>query len=26
MPGLDHGTIIAGAMPDVFKFFGKHTR
>jgi len=26
MPGLDHGTIIAGAMPDVFKFFGQHTR
>ena len=26
MPGLDHGTIIAGAMPDVFKFFGKHAR
>ena len=26
MPGLDHGTIIAGAMPDVFKFFGKHSR
>jgi predicted peptidase len=26
MPGLDHGTIIAGAMPDVFKFFDKHRR
>lgn len=26
MPGMDHGTIIAGAMPDVFKFFGKHTK
>jgi predicted peptidase len=26
MPGLDHGTIIAGAMPDVFKFFGEHTK
>ena len=26
MPGLDHGTIIAGAMPDVFEFFGKHTK
>jgi dienelactone hydrolase len=26
MPGLDHGSIIAGAMPDVFKFFGKHTK
>jgi hypothetical protein len=26
MPGLDHGGIIAGAMPDVFKFFGEHTK
>jgi pimeloyl-ACP methyl ester carboxylesterase len=26
MPGLDHGTIIAGAMPDVFNFFSKHTK
>jgi predicted esterase len=26
MPGLDHGTIIAGAMPDVFKFFSQHTK
>jgi predicted peptidase len=26
MPGLDHGTIIAGAMPDVFTFFSKHTK
>ncbi len=26
MPGLDHGTIIAGAMPEVFKFFSKHTK
>jgi predicted peptidase len=26
MPGLDHGTIIAGAMPDVFRFFSKHTK
>jgi predicted esterase len=26
MPGLDHATIIAGAMPDVFRFFGKHTK
>jgi dienelactone hydrolase len=26
MPGLDHGTIIAGAMPDVFKFFSKHSK
>jgi predicted esterase len=26
MPGLDHGGIIGGAMPDVFKFFGQHTK
>lgn len=26
MPGMDHGTIIAGAMPDVFKFFDQHTK
>ena len=26
MPGLDHATIIAGAMPEVFKFFGQHTK
>jgi predicted esterase len=26
MPGLDHGGIIGGAMPDVFKFFNKHTK
>ena len=26
MPGLDHGGIIAGAMPDVFKFFNEHTK
>jgi predicted esterase len=26
MPGLDHGAIIAGAQPDVFKFFGQHTK
>jgi predicted esterase len=26
MPGLDHGSIIAGAMPDVFAFFSKHTK
>jgi pimeloyl-ACP methyl ester carboxylesterase len=26
MPGLDHGGIIAGAMPDVFKFFDNHTK
>ncbi len=26
MPGLDHGGIIAGAMPDVFKFFAAHSK
>jgi dienelactone hydrolase len=26
LPGLDHGGIIGGAMPDVFKFFNEHTR
>jgi predicted esterase len=26
MPGLDHGGIIAGAMPDVFKFFNEHAK
>ncbi|HEX4998236.1 MAG TPA: alpha/beta hydrolase-fold protein [Terriglobia bacterium] len=26
MPGLDHGGIIAGAMPDVFRFFNEHTK
>jgi len=26
IPGLDHGTIIAGAMRDVFQFFSKHTK
>ena len=25
-PGLDHGTIILGGMPDVFQFFGKHVK
>ena len=24
--GLDHGTIIMGAMPDVFRFFAKHVK
>jgi predicted peptidase len=24
--GLDHGTIILGSMPEVFRFFGEHTR
>jgi predicted esterase len=26
MPGLDHGGIIAGAQPEVFKFFEKHVK
>jgi predicted esterase len=26
MPGLDHGGIIAGAMPDVFKFFAANPK
>jgi predicted esterase len=26
MPGLDHGGIIGGAMPDVFKFFNAHVK
>jgi dienelactone hydrolase len=26
VPGLDHGGIIAGAMPDVFKFFNQHVK
>jgi predicted esterase len=26
MPGLDHGGIIAGAQPDVFKFFSQHIK
>jgi dienelactone hydrolase len=25
-PGLDHGTIIMGAQPEVFAFFAKHVR
>jgi len=25
-PGLDHGTIIMGGMPDVFQFFPKHVK
>jgi dienelactone hydrolase len=25
-PGLDHGTIIMGGMPDVFRFFPKHVK
>ena len=26
VPGKDHGGIIMGGMPDVFKFFGQHTK
>jgi predicted peptidase len=26
LPGLDHGAIIGGSMPDVFKFFSQHTK
>jgi pimeloyl-ACP methyl ester carboxylesterase len=26
MPGLDHGTIIMGGMPNVFRFFGAHVK
>ena len=26
LPGLDHGGIIGGSMPDVFQFFVAHTR
>lgn len=26
LPGLDHGSIIAGSMPDVFEFFNRHPR
>lgn len=26
LPGLDHGEIIGGSMPDVFRFFNDHTR
>lgn len=25
-PGLDHGTIIMGSMPEVFEFFAKHSK
>jgi predicted esterase len=25
LPGLDHGGIIGGSMPDVFSFFNRHT-
>ena len=26
LPGLDHGEIIGGSMPDVFNFFNRHTK
>ena len=26
LPGADHGTVITQSMPDIFKFFGEHTR
>jgi predicted esterase len=26
LPGLDHGQIIGGSMPDVFKFFNEHVK
>jgi hypothetical protein len=26
LPGLVHGGIIGGGMPDVFKFLGQHTK
>jgi len=26
LPGLDHGGIIGGSMPDVFRFFAAHTK
>lgn len=26
VPGLDHGSIVMGGMPEVFKFFGQHTK
>jgi pimeloyl-ACP methyl ester carboxylesterase len=26
LPGFDHGGIIAGSMPDVFRFFGANTK
>jgi acetyl esterase/lipase len=25
-PGLDHGTIIMGSMPEVFRFFPQHVK
>jgi hypothetical protein len=26
MPGMDHGSVIGGSMPDVFKFFNQHVK
>jgi poly(3-hydroxybutyrate) depolymerase len=26
LPGADHGTVITQSMPDIFRFFGEHTR
>jgi predicted esterase len=26
IPGGDHGSVIATGMPDIFKFFSKHTK
>ena len=26
LPGLDHGEIIGGSMPDVFEFFNRHAK
>ena len=26
LPGLDHGGVIGGSMPDVFEFFNEHTK
>jgi predicted peptidase len=26
VPGLDHGGIVIGAIPEVFKFFGEHSK
>jgi predicted esterase len=26
LPGLDHGGIIGGSMPDMFRFFGQHIK
>lgn len=26
MPGLDHGTIISNSMPEIFRYFGEHSK